>query len=428
MPRKIRLRQSGPVETFRCIGGTCEDTCCGDWGVAVDRKTYEKYQNCGDSELQPALHQYVTINTSTRTEGDYARIGLVRNRCPLLSEGLCSIQMKLGESYLSNTCAAYPRSVLVVDGVVEKTLHLSCPEAARLVLLDRRPFEWKALEGDSDERYDAGQGDLSLDSMQAGRPGNPYPFFPEVRDLFLQTIRTINYPRWQRLAILGLLAEEFNAIQKANQAAATGEFIERSLRALRARMFDVARITEVQPTIQMETILQLIFTRIASDFTTPRFLECYREFMIGIGWRPEKTTQELASRCAEAERRWYTPFMSRHEFMLDNFLFNYLSRTLFPYGHREINNKLRIDYVENAIRRQYLLLAAHYATQRILLIGIAAFHGVGFGTDQVVKLVQTYSKAFQHCTGYPEKALQILAANGITTVDQAVILIQDSAF
>jgi lysine-N-methylase len=99
------LRQSGPVETFRCIGAICEDTCCGDWGVAVDRKTYEKYQDCGDSELQPALHQYVTINTTNRTDGDYARIGLVNNRCPLLSEGLCSIQMKLGESYLSNTCA-----------------------------------------------------------------------------------------------------------------------------------------------------------------------------------------------------------------------------------------------------------------------------------------------------------------------------------
>jgi lysine-N-methylase len=64
MPRRIRLRQSGPVETFRCIGAICEDTCCGDWGVAVDRKTYEKYQDCGDSELQPALHQYVTINTT----------------------------------------------------------------------------------------------------------------------------------------------------------------------------------------------------------------------------------------------------------------------------------------------------------------------------------------------------------------------------
>jgi lysine-N-methylase len=308
---------------------------------------------------------------------------------------------------------------------VEKTLHLSCPEAARLVLLDPQPFEWKELEGDSDERYDASLGVLLPDSTQAGGPGNPYPYFQEVRELFLQTIRTVSYPRWQRLVILGGLAEEFNAIQMVNQGPAIGEFIERSLSALGARAFDAARVTEVQPTMQMETVLELIVTRISLDFTTRRFLECYSEFMKGIEWGPESTTQELASRCAEAERRWYAPFMNRHEFMLDNFLFNYLSRTLFPYGHREIDDKLRIDYVENAVRRQYLLLATHYATVRTLLIGIAAFHGARFGTEQVVKLVQAHSKAFQHSTAYPEKALQVLAANGIKTVDQAVVLSQE---
>ncbi len=147
--------------------------------------------------------------------------------------------------------------------------------------------------------------------------------------------------------------------------------------------------------------------------------------MQGIGWGPEQSMEELASRCAEAELRWYAPFMSNHEFMLDNFLLNYLSRTLFPYGHREIDDRLRIDYVENAVRRQYLLLAVHYATMRTLLIGIAAFHGAGFGTDQVVKLVQAYSKAFQHSTAYPEKALQILSDKGIETADQAVVLYQE---
>lgn len=413
MPGKVRVRQPGDVETFRCIGAACEDTCCGDWGVAIDRKTYERYQDCGDPELQPTLHQYVTISTNG-TEGDYARIGLVNNRCPLLSERLCSIQLKLGESYLSNTCAAYPRSVLVVDGIVEKTLHLSCPEAARLVLLEPAPFEWKELTEDPDERYAV----PFLDCGQA----NPYPHFQEVRELFLQTIRTISYSRWQRLAILGRLAEEFNAIQK--DGAATGEFVRRSLSALGARMFDVGRIA-VRPTIQLETVLELIVTRIGSDFTPHRLLECFREFMQGIGWGQEQSMEELASRCAEAERRWYTPFMREHEFMLDNFLFNYLSRTLFPYGHREIDNKLRINYVENSVRRQYLLLAAHYATMRTLLIGIAAFHGMEFRTGQVVKLVQAYSKAFQHSTAYPSKALEILAANGIETADQAVVLFQD---
>jgi hypothetical protein len=56
---------------------------------------------------------------------------------------------------------------------------------------------------------------------------------------------------------------------------------------------------------------------------------------------------------------------------------------------------------------------------------MAAFHGAGFGAGQVVKLVQAYAKAFLHSTAYPEKALQILAGNGITTAEQALVLLQD---
>jgi lysine-N-methylase len=139
--------------------------------------------------------------------------------------------------------------------------------------------------------------------------------------------------------------------------------------------------------------------------------------MEGIRWGPASTMEELASRYAEAQRQWYAPFMSQHEFMLDNFLSNYLARKLFPYGQR--------DSMENAVRQEYLLLVTHYATIRTLLVGMAAFHGAGFGAGQVVKLVQAYAKAFLHSTAYPEKALQILAGNGITTAEQALVLLQD---
>src|SRR5580698_815809 len=108
MRRQIRLRQSADFETFRCIGAACEDTCCSDWDISIDRKTYDKYQACGDSELQPALHQFVNIDTAKGTDEDFARIALTNKRCPFLEEGLCSIQLKLGESYLSNICASYP--------------------------------------------------------------------------------------------------------------------------------------------------------------------------------------------------------------------------------------------------------------------------------------------------------------------------------
>jgi lysine-N-methylase len=58
------------------------------------------------------------------------------NQCPMLGEDrLCRIQAELGEGLLSHACATYPRIVHEIGGVEEKALTLSCPEAARLVLL-----------------------------------------------------------------------------------------------------------------------------------------------------------------------------------------------------------------------------------------------------------------------------------------------------
>ena len=347
MHPNLKLRQSEDLEIFRCIGAACEDTCCGDWGVSIDRKTYEKYQACGDPELQSPLHEFVTINTANGNDQDFARITLTDNRCPFLAEGLCSIQLKLGESYLSNTCASYPRSVNVIDATVERSLYLSCPEAARLVLLNQSSSELKDQTAEAGDR--AIQGAPTLDSLHANRAKTSYPHFQQVRELFLDVLREVAYPRWQRLAILARQAEELNAILNSSQspdeqAPATGEFVRRSRDCLRAKFIEVSGVVEARPLIQIETVLELIVARIGSDFTASRFLECYREFMEGIRWGPDSTIEDIACRLMEARLDSYAPFINRHEYLLDNFMVNYAFRTVLPYGHREIDQKMGIEY------------------------------------------------------------------------------------
>jgi lysine-N-methylase len=433
----LKSRRSSEFDAFRCIGADCEDTCCVDWGVSIDRNTYEKYQVCSDPHMQPLLHQLVTINPTKGNDEDFARIALIENRCPFLAEGLCSIQQKLGESYLSNTCSSYPRLVVIVDGTAEKSLHLSCPEAARLVLQRQGPHEWNEQTIDAEEVSGHNDGKvreesiLRIDSLQANRGGTPYPYFHEVRKLFLQVLQPDVSPRWQRLAIVALLAEELNTIiegrhSSGKQESSTAEFILRSRTALQSGAFQIRRVAEEHPLIQLEAVLEMIVARISSDFTAHRFLECYREFMQGLCWDAESTMEELSCRYRDAEIRHYAPFMRRHEYLLDNFLIDYVVRTVFPYGHRETGQKMQIEYVENAIRRQYLMLAAHYAALRTVLIGMAAFNGNAFGTTHVIKLVQSYSKAFMHSNSYSGKALQVLSSHGITLPPQAVSLFQDS--
>src|SRR5277367_6491186 len=110
--------QPQSYSAFRCIGADCEDTCCIGWGVNVDRPIYEAYQRCDDPG---------------------------------------------------------------VDDVLHRSLHMSCPEAARVVLLNPNPmeFEEKPFEQDGQRLANLGL----LDTRSDKYTDKPYQFFREVRGL-----------------------------------------------------------------------------------------------------------------------------------------------------------------------------------------------------------------------------------------------------
>src|SRR5579862_1817025 len=132
----LKLLHPGYFDAFHCIGSDCEDTCCIGWIVHVDKPTYDKYQQCSDPELGPSLRTLITINEKGSNDDDFAKIVFTAAGCAFLSGGLCSIQERLGESYLSNMCATYPRVMNRAGDVLQRSLDLSCPEAARVALLN----------------------------------------------------------------------------------------------------------------------------------------------------------------------------------------------------------------------------------------------------------------------------------------------------
>jgi lysine-N-methylase len=173
-PKPLKRLQPRSYHAFRCIGAACEDTCCAGWIVNVDKPTYEAYQRCDDAELGPRLHELVTIRTDSTSDDNYARINLNEPSCPFLSEGWCAIQKKLGEKYLAIMCSAYPRVMNVVDDVLQRSLDLSCPEAARIVLLDPDPMQFDEEEGPP---RDSRLAQLSVLRTSNGKSDNPMSIF-----------------------------------------------------------------------------------------------------------------------------------------------------------------------------------------------------------------------------------------------------------
>ena len=120
---------------FHCLAGACPDTCCKDWEIILDEKTLARYR-----ALPGVFGDEVRNALTTDAEGD-TMFRLTDGHCPLLSsDGLCRVQLSLGEEALCDTCRAHPRFYEEYGATRELTLSASCPAAARLLLAHEAPL------------------------------------------------------------------------------------------------------------------------------------------------------------------------------------------------------------------------------------------------------------------------------------------------
>lgn len=121
---------------FHCIGDQCENHCCRHWTVVIDDETYNKYTQHGDVKIREVAATFNTVQGASGIE--HKKINMLDNgNCPLLDEkGLCYVHKTFGESWLPPVCKIYPKDDKLIDGQLYNGLSISCPEAARKILLD----------------------------------------------------------------------------------------------------------------------------------------------------------------------------------------------------------------------------------------------------------------------------------------------------
>ena len=115
-------------DRFRCIAGSCPDSCCKEWEVQVDCTSVAYYR-----ALPGALGD--TLREVLRDEDGETVMTITDGRCPMWrQDGLCRIQAELGEAALCKTCREFPRLTHDYGDFIELGLELSCPEAAKFIL------------------------------------------------------------------------------------------------------------------------------------------------------------------------------------------------------------------------------------------------------------------------------------------------------
>lgn len=142
----IHYKTPASFSDFSCLGGECEDTCCRNWEIRLDRQHFDLLKNAmfKNKDEKSIFEQYIRLNESpVSSDRDYAfmRMGL-NGYCAMLNDkGLCSIHANYGVSALGDVCTMFPRVVSRCGNTIELSGALSCPEVVRSCIDEKSPLK-----------------------------------------------------------------------------------------------------------------------------------------------------------------------------------------------------------------------------------------------------------------------------------------------
>jgi len=409
------LRRPDYASQFCCIGPACEDTCCVGWTVEFDKAICDKYQALPPSPLRDLILNNLKplpLNPDGSTPYKFAAIQLTaEHACPLLGDDkLCQIQVTHGEAYLSSICAIYPRIKHCISGLDEISLYLSCPEAARLVLLSPDLLAVPA-SGHYQMSWDAAA--LQSEPLQT--------WFWPLREFILTLLTNRTYPLWQRLFLLGTFIRRIEAVDRGELKRNLFVLIKEFSAAIASGSLRASMETlPADFNLQLNMVLGLARLRLGRSRIGPRLVETFNTFTQGLGYGADLPVQTPVEHYRQAYRDFYAPFFAAHPYMLENLLANTIFRTLFPFGLEGAQPQ-----PSHQLSREFARLATQFTLIKGLLIGVAGFHKEGFSAEHVVKTVQAVSKHFEHHPDFLDSAHALLVGSHLDNPRGLTLLLRN---
>lgn len=365
---------------FRCLGETCDDHCCQRWTINIDRRSYAAYRRCAHPQLQPLLAASLQRNPEARGEHDHAQLRLdADGACPLLdARKLCRIHAELGPDALSTTCASFPRQASRRGDEFEYALDLSCPEAARLVLLDPAPMAFAEVARDP-----------RLDQLANRRPRPDAAHAEPLDDLRALAIGLLQQREASLETRLWLLGKLIDASAAAGSPAGLPAVIDEFIGVFAELPAIEREMAALRPDpIQRARLFRAILAELHHDCQNGPLRELYREALAGLGFSDAagEDFTALAKRHTVIAASALQPFERHQPQLAEHYLVNHLFQTQFPLRSPDMS-------------AQYRELVCLHLLCRTFMLGLAGHHG-GLDEAQAIRFHHALSRLVAHGTDY----------------------------
>ncbi|MBW4084537.1 flagellin lysine-N-methylase [Paenibacillus sp. S150] len=391
------------MREFQCTGADCEDTCCSWWEITIDQSTYDKYKRIPDKTLREEINKNLVRNPKHSQSYASFKMNQQTGSCSMLKGGLCSIQAKAGETYLSQTCSTYPR--LLNDGdEIEVSALLSCPEIARLVLLSEDAMSFTRIP------------ELPTPNLRINKPGSSGSKKKQcilgLRELTLEILRDRQFPLQHRLIMVGVLFDNTAEPLRSGAYAHVMSFMEEFRGELTTngelRNYDSFASDDQ---LQFQVLNNTLMAHLSEFLWNARYNECMNEYLQGIQRNGSSLSESLHTYRSVREEI-YEPYIRGKDYLFENYIINHVYQNFVT------------DILAGAgLFDFFVKLAADYAFIRLHLAGMAA-HRQELNDGMVVKLIQSYTKNYKFSNKFLNAILTDIQEQGYYSLGGMSLLIK----
>lgn len=396
MAKKYLYFQPEYVNLFRCTGGgICLNNCCErSWSIDVDTATYKKYSRIKPKNKAKEI-------TSHFEYYDAKDCYMLKERpCPFLTEDkLCGIQLNYGENFLSQTCATYPRRTAPFGKFFERSLTLTCPVAAEMILFAEEPMKFEFVE--VPEKVHSNHGKINVGShFPASEKVAEQMLAVQVAIISILQERTLSIN--QRLIVLCFFVDK---LEEVYSRGLDDDELKKLIAAYESKEFLAEQMPLMIQTVNFdaEKFIRLMMEMFEAFYGTKevRLNEKGHIFLNTVintlQIKPDENNFVSLSKItanyeqlAEARKKFFADYST----FLENYLINELFLNLYPWKHN---------------RRPSRSLSVFLITYKVFeLLTFAATQNNLSSKNDLLKLVDWYTNQIDHGERLQEKIFAYL--------------------
>ena len=357
------------LNEFLCDASRCNDNCCArPWNIIIDKDTCEKYSRLNAREIL----QHIQFN---KNRGEYLIVG---RPCPFLTEkNLCRLQLEHGEDFLSLTCRTYPRQNYHFGKFVERSLTLTCPVAAELILFRREPLQFELIP-------------LSQENIAVNKLRVPEKFLERMIDIQIAMIsilqeRTLSIG--QRLIVLGFFLDK---LEEISAGAIDDDALTKLIAAYESKSFLSEQVPLMLASVRFDV---KNFVKLTIEFAEIIYgvsncgdeLKFIGRLVDAFNIKPDEnhmvsnaTVEATYERLADVRKN----FLAQHSTLLENYLVNEIFLNVYPWRFAD------------SITNNFIVLLTTYKIFELLLF--AAVQSDFDAKDDLLALISWFTTQTDH--------------------------------